>query len=34
MRALGWQPKLRIQDGIVRTVDYLRANVWLLETRA
>ena len=34
MRALGWQPKLRIQDGIVRTVDYLRANPWLLETRA
>ena len=34
MRALGWQPKLRIQDGIVRTVDYLRANAWLLESRA
>jgi UDP-glucose 4-epimerase len=34
MRALGWQPKLRIQDGIVRTVDYLRENVWLLEARA
>jgi UDP-glucose 4-epimerase len=34
MRALGWQPKLRIQDGIVRTVDYLRENVWLLEERA
>jgi len=34
MRTLGWQPKLRIQDGIVRTVDYLRANAGLLETRA
>jgi len=34
MRTLGWQPKLRIQDGIVRTVDYLRANPWLLESRA
>lgn len=33
MRALGWQPKLRIQDAIVRTVDYLRENRWLLETR-
>jgi len=34
MRALGWKPKLIIQNGIVRTVDYLRANPWLLESRA
>ena len=34
MRALGWKPKLSIQNGIVRTVDYLRENVWLLEARA
>ena len=31
MRRLGWVPKLTIQQGIVRTLDYLRANPWLLE---
>ena len=31
MRSLGWQPKLTIQQGILRTLDYLRANPWLLE---
>lgn len=30
IRALGWQPKLSIREGIVRTLDYLRANQWLL----
>jgi UDP-glucose 4-epimerase len=31
MRRLGWAPKLTIQQGILRTLDYLRANPWLLE---
>jgi UDP-glucose 4-epimerase len=31
MRALGWAPKLTIQQGILRTVEYLRANPWLFE---
>jgi len=31
MRALGWKPKVPIQEGIVRTVQYLEANPWLLE---
>jgi len=31
MRALGWAPKLSIQQGILRTLDYLRKNPWLLE---
>lgn len=31
MRQLGWAPKLTIQQGILRTLDYLRANPWVLE---
>jgi UDP-glucose 4-epimerase len=31
MRALGWQPKLPIQEGITKTLRYLAANPWLLE---
>ena len=34
VRALGWAPKLTIREGIRRTLDYLRANPWLLEARA
>lgn len=33
MRRLGWAPKLSIQQGILRTLDYLRANPWVLEAR-
>ncbi|HVU49814.1 MAG TPA: NAD-dependent epimerase/dehydratase family protein [Polyangia bacterium] len=33
MRALGWAPKLTIQQGILRTLEYLRANPWVLESR-
>ncbi|MDQ3071335.1 MAG: NAD-dependent epimerase/dehydratase family protein [Acidobacteriota bacterium] len=33
IRALGWAPKLRIQDAILRTLSYLRENEWLLEER-
>ena len=33
MKALGWVPRLSIQDSVIRTVDYLRANRWLLEAR-
>jgi UDP-glucose 4-epimerase len=31
MRRLGWAPKLTIQQGILRTLEYLRANPWLVE---
>ena len=34
IRSLGWKPKLSIREGIVRTLEYLRANPWLLESRA
>jgi UDP-glucose 4-epimerase len=34
IRRLGWAPKLTIQEGVWRTLDYLRANPRLLEARA
>jgi UDP-glucose 4-epimerase len=34
IRALGWQPKLSIKDGVIRTLEYLQENSWLLEERA
>ncbi len=34
IRALGWQPQLDIRAGVIRTLDYLRANPWLLEVRS
>ncbi len=34
IRSLGWAPKLSIREGVVRTVEYLRANEWVLEARA
>ena len=34
VRALGWQPKLNIREGIVRTVRYLEGNPELFEKRA
>ena len=33
IRALGWRPKLTIQQGVIRTLEYLQANQWLLEQR-
>ena len=33
IRRLGWAPTLSIRDAILRTLDYLRANAWVLETR-
>jgi UDP-glucose 4-epimerase len=34
MRALGWKPRLSIRDGVLRTLQYLQQNEWLLEARA
>jgi UDP-glucose 4-epimerase len=31
VRALGWRPTLTIREAVLRTVDYLRANDWVLE---
>ena len=33
IRALGWRPKLTIQESVVNTVDFLRSNPWVLSAR-
>jgi UDP-glucose 4-epimerase len=33
IQALGWYPKYSIRDGIVKTVEYLRDNEWVFESR-
>jgi UDP-glucose 4-epimerase len=33
IRALGWSPKSNIQEGVVKTIKFLKANEWVLETR-
>lgn len=33
IQSLGWKPKLNIREGIVKTVEYLRANEWVFEAR-
>lgn len=33
IRALGWLPKFDIQQGIIKTVKYLRVNEWVFEER-
>jgi len=34
IRELGWRPKLNIEQGVLKTLDYLRRNPWLLESRS
>ena len=34
IRSLGWRPAFSIRDGVIRTLEYLRANAWLLEGSA
>jgi UDP-glucose 4-epimerase len=34
IRTLGWRPQVSIEQGVRRTLSYLRASQWLLETRA
>ena len=33
IRALGWRPSLGIREAVLRTVDYLRGNAWVVERR-
>jgi UDP-glucose 4-epimerase len=33
VRALGWRPRLTIREGIIRTLDFLEQNRWVLEKR-
>lgn len=30
---LGWKPKLSIKDGIIKTLEYLKTNKWIMEKR-
>jgi UDP-glucose 4-epimerase len=34
IRALEWRPQVTIRDGVIRTINYLKGNRWLLENRA
>ena len=34
VRSLGWKPRLSIREGIIRTLEYLQSNPWLLDQRA
>ena len=33
IQALGWKPKFDIREGVLKTVQYLRANEWVFESR-
>jgi UDP-glucose 4-epimerase len=33
IQSLGWQPKFDIREGVINTVEYLRANEWVFEAR-
>lgn len=33
VRSLGWKPKATIEEGIIKTVEYLQANKWVFDAR-
>lgn len=33
IQSLGWKPKFGIREGVIKTVEYLRANEWVFEER-
>ena len=33
IQALGWKPKFGIKEGVIKTVQYLRANEWVFESK-
>ena len=33
VRSLGWAPKATIEEGVIKTVEYLQANPWVFEAR-
>jgi UDP-glucose 4-epimerase len=33
IQALGWNPKFGIRDGVIKTVEYLRSNEWVFQSR-
>lgn len=34
IQSLGWKPRFGIRDGVIKTVEYLRANEWVFEERS
>jgi UDP-glucose 4-epimerase len=34
IRSLGWSPKLTIREGVLKTVEFLKANEWVFDQRA
>jgi UDP-glucose 4-epimerase len=34
IRSLGWEPRFTIRESVVRTLDYLQTNPWVLEARS
>lgn len=34
IQSLGWEPKVSINDGVIKTVQYLRANEWVFDARS
>jgi UDP-glucose 4-epimerase len=34
IRSLGWSPKFTIKEGVIKTVEFLKANEWVYESRA
>ena len=33
IRSLGWKPKLTIREGIIKTIEFLKENPWVFESR-
>lgn len=33
VRSLGWEPKATIEEGVIKTVEYLQANPWVFDAR-
>jgi UDP-glucose 4-epimerase len=33
IRSLGWKPRLDIREGVLKTVEFLRANPWVFDAR-
>jgi UDP-glucose 4-epimerase len=33
IQSLGWRPKVSIRGGVIKTIEYLRANEWVFESR-
>ena len=34
IQSLGWKPQISIQQGVIKTIDFLKANEWVFETRS